>query len=50
MTEHKTLESDRPISASQLDELARQGWELIQSIPRAGSGYIQYLKRERLDG
>ncbi len=33
MYEHKTMIGDSLISAEQLDQMDREGWELIQVVP-----------------
>ena len=49
MYEYKVVNADRPISETQLNELGRQGWKLIQLVPFTQSGhmFLVYLVRDK---
>ena len=44
MYEHKTMHADSFPSAEQLDDLARDGWEMFLLMPD-GHRYVVYLRR-----
>ena len=47
MIEHKTLRADSLPSAENLDDLAKEGWEMISILPDPSElgNYILYMKR-----